>query len=1066
MFRAYRRLSIPTKLIIAVFAMFIPLGTLFFFVELGFQHDINVGTTEKAGTQCLREAYKIQHYLINHRNQEAIQHLSDESTRNFEIEQADPTLAIEQALTQLDKGLGTIKAESTPFTSNSISCVDLTRLRDTWKWYIGTGRDHSFAAVSTAANNLIRELSNCAQLAIDPALDSQMLSRVAVGILPRTTQILGDMQQTALELTMHSSQDEVVQLTPTQLKDFIGKREYFQAGLLRNLLEDSALALSEDGNYYTDSESLTMNYGTMLGHYQKSANLLLEVADRMESGQATPTELFNAASRTQASGLRLFNTAMDELDILISKRIESYQKWRLFATGMTAVGLLTAFIFFMTASRSISRGLTAVGQYSHEVAEGDYDAVIDDSDLGPRLTIMAENISSMVGTLKDKISYLDGVLRGFTSPCFVVDQDERITFVSDSALRLAEMEGHREHIIGRSLAEMVYGDPTQPTISGRAMALKSPITDEFVDFETPSGDRRHVRLDVTPLTNTEGEVIGAFAVANDLTTMLEKESHIERLAAFPREAPDPVMSADEEGTILYRNTAVSNLLEKLDHPSETRILPEGHVDIVERCLASNTSRQGIESDIGDHVYSWTYHPIPGQNIVHMYATDVTKRIQAETKLLHEALHDTLTGLPNKALFLDRVNQAFRRARTRDTRFSILFLDLDGFKNINDGLGHNVGDKLLARFAWRIRELLRADETVARLGGDEFTVLLPLVNDDKQGIQVAKQIQRNLIKPFEIDGRSLSVTASIGVINAPEGTHDATDLIRDAETAMYHAKSIGRGQIELFSSSMHKLVTERIQMENDLKTAVERGEFEPYYQPIISLESGRISGFEALIRWNHRSQGVILPNRFIPMAEETGLIVPIGSFMLETACKQAKQWQNRYIRHRDLNISVNMSVEQITRPATGDEVEGIIKHIGIPPHTVKIEVTESGLMNNVARASDLLTTLEQMGVSLMIDDFGTGYSSLSHLHQFPFHILKIDRSFITTMEDKPDNMEIVRSIISLAHSLGKQVVAEGVETESQLAIIKDLGCEFVQGFYFSKPLPTDKAETLLIEDPRW
>ncbi len=1066
MLRAYRKLSIPTKLAIAVLAMFIPLGTLFFFVELGFQYDINIGKSELTGTRCLREAYRIHHYLANHRTQLLLSKLSPEKKANLEIEALDPAMEIEQAFDQIASDLEKVQSERSIADTNKTSCVDLTRARDMWKWYISTGREPAYDAASQAIQALITDISHCAQLALDPALDSQMLARATVGILPRSSEILAKGQAMALELIDESPAHTVAHLSKEQREAFIGGTLYFRIGLLRRLLEDSKVALDEDANYYTDSPTLGMNYGNLLNHYQKSANLLIEVATRIEKGQAAPAELFNASSRTRSAGQRLFTAAMDEMDILIQKRIDGYQKWRMFVAGLTAAGLLAAILFFITASRSISRDMEGVADYSRRIAKGDYEASLPTEALDPTLTNMAKNIQAMVGTLEDKISYLDGVFSGMTIPCFVVDTEERVTFVNSQALRLAGYENQKDKVLGQKLALLVYGDEHKPTVTSRALASKTAITNERIEITTQSGQTRYVRLDVTPLTNPDNQVTGAFAVVTDMTTMMEKESYIERLAAFPREAPDPVLSADENGAILYRNTAASNLLESQDIHSETSILPDGHTEIVERCLASSTSRQGIESQIGDYIYSWTYHPLPAQEIVHMYATDVTKRIKAENQLLHEALHDTLTGLPNKALFLDRVNQAFRRARTRDTRFSILFLDLDGFKHINDGLGHNVGDKLLARFAWRIRDLLRPDETLARLGGDEFTILLPLTNDDEHGLQVANRIKGDLKQPFDIDGKSLSVSASIGIINAPDGNHDASDLLRDAETAMYHAKSLGRGRSELFNSSMHKLVTERVQLENDLKAAVELNEFEPYYQPIVSLTTGRIAGFEALIRWNHPSQGLILPTRFIPLAEETGLIVPLGEFMLETACKQAKHWQNRYVAHRELTMSVNMSVEQITRPSIGDEIEGIIKHIGIPPHTVKIEVTESGLMNNVARASDLLKTLEDMGVSLMIDDFGTGYSSLSHLHQFPFHFLKIDRSFVSTMEDKPDNLEIVRSIISLAHSLGKRVVAEGVETQSQRDILAELGCEFVQGYYFSRPLPTAQAEALLIEDLTW
>lgn len=1069
MLLAYRRLPIPTKLVIAAISMLIPLGSLTFFMEIGFRYDINIAKMEMAGTKCLREAFRIQHFLSNHHMISLIEALPDSKTGELEIETAHPDSEIEDALTRLTslvKAPNDGQSKESSFATDPLSCVELSRMRESWKWYSATGRPASLEDATQSVLGLITQIANCANLALDPALDSQMLARATVNILPQSSTVMSHMQQTALALIATHPPHTVVPLTKKIHDDLIGAAAYYKDGLLKRLLDDSAIAMAEDANYYTYSPTLTLHYGTTLSHYQKSATLLLEVISRMDNGQASPTELFNAAARVRSAGFRLFSTAMDEMDILLQKRIDGYQTWRLLGAGCSAAGLLTAILFLMAASGSISRGIQAVNNYIRSIARGDYDTKLDTSDLGPRLRSMAHDTDAMVSTLKDQISYLDGILRGMTVPCFMVDRDERITYVNQPAVDLAELTVPPAAVIGQKLALLVYGDPGKPTVTGRCMQQNISIKDELLDLKTPTGTVRHIRFDVAPLTGPDGEVTGAFAVVTDLTDMVEKEKNIERLAAFTREAPDPILSAGSDGAILYLNTSAAIAFESSGIAPDQNFLPEGHTEIVASCLATGNSRHGIESRIGTSSYSWTYHPLVAQQIVHMYATDITKRIRAEEQLLHDAFHDSLTGLPNKALFLDRVSQAFRRARRRDARFAVLFLDLDGFKNVNDGLGHNVGDKLLARIAWRIKRLLGPDETLARLGGDEFTILMPMINDDMHGLQLANSIQDDLKSPFEIDGNDLFISASIGIINAPDGANDASDLLRDAETAMYRAKSLGRARSEVFNPTMHKDASERIQMENDLKRAVEKGEFEPYYQPIISLADGHITGFEALIRWRHPLQGIISPARFIPLAEETGLIVPMGAFMLEAACRQTKLWQERYHAHRDLTISVNMSVVQMNRPTISSDIKSILEYTGIAPNTVKIEITESGLMNNVGLASDLLKKLEAMGISLMIDDFGTGYSSLSHLHQFPFHYLKIDQSFVSTMEDKPDNMEIVRSIISLAHTLGKQVVAEGVETESQRILLRKLGCEFVQGYRFSQPLPAGKAEVLLGEEPDW
>ena len=1065
MIRAYKTLPISIKLAIAGLAMLIPLGTLSFFMEIGFRYDIDIGKKELAGTRLLREAYKIQHFISNFRLRTQIIPLPTSKTEALELEAADPDIKIEQALKTLES-VGQLKKGTPSYAPDTISCAGLSRVKQAWIWYSTTEKVPAFTESMRASQELIVRIANCANLALDPALDSQMLSRATVRMLPESDALLADLQWMALELIQNGSAHSLAKLQPDQRDAILSKMAYYKDGLLRRTLMASQVALVEDANYYTNSPTLALHYGASLALYQKSASLLFEVLMRMERGQAAPSELFNAASRVRYNGLQLFAIAMDEMDILIKKRIAGYQTWRLFGASMSGIGLLLASLLLMATSRSIARGVTSVVTYTRRVANGDLDAKPDKSELGPMLRNMVNDTQGMVQSLKGKISYLDGILKGMTTPCFIVDRSEIVTFVNGPAMRILDPYLSADEVVGKKLAAIVYDDPEHPTIAGRCMDSGKAIQNERLDFETRTGLTYHLRYDVTPLISPEGKTIGAFAVITDLTQIVEKEKDIERLAAFPREAPDPVLSAGPDGSILYLNTAASRIFESTGLAVDQNFLPEGHEEIVATCLESGTGRPGLEATVGTRSYSWTYHPVPRQHIVHMYATDITKRIRAENQLLHDAFHDTLTGLPNKALFLDRVSQAFRRARSRETQFAVLFMDIDGFKNVNDGLGHSVGDKLLAQFAWRIKKLLGPDETVARLGGDEFTILLPLVQNAQHAMQFANRIQGDLTRPFTIGGHDLFVSASVGVINAPDGASDANDILRDAETAMYRAKAMGRARAEVFDPDMHRDASERIQMENDLKKAVEAGEFEPYYQPIISLATGRIVGFEALIRWNHPQQGLVSPGRFIPLAEETGLIVPMGSFMLETALDQVKQWQMRFPEHRALTISVNMSVVQMTRPAIGSEVLGAINKARISPETVKIEITESGLMNNVGRASELLHDLENMGVSLMIDDFGTGYSSLSHLHQFPFHYLKIDQSFVSSMGKKEENTDLVRSIIAMSHTLNKQVVAEGVETKEQKEQLTEFGCEFVQGYYFSRPVPASDAEALLAENPKW
>ncbi len=1068
MLHNYKKLSISTKLGVTVISTIIPLIILTIFIDSRYRHDINIGQVELAGTQALRKAFDIQNNIANHLAFNRLNNLPPQTSARFQLQSKNPAIKIEESLKQLSKRQTRMPLSPTrnPARSSVYYCIDVKRVTEAWKWYISSKQMEAYKVLQNVAQQLITQIANCAKLALDPALDSQMLARATITSLPLGDAVMSEFQIIALDFMQANPNKPVLILSDIQEEKAFGNAAFFKYGILKPLLDNSHIAITEDINFYTSSPTLELRYAVQLKQYQLAANRFLESISRLQTGQTTPEELFNSASNVRTTGCLLFKTAMDELDILIQQRIQRYQQWRLISFAVSGSGILLALLLSTATTRSITRGINAVGNYAQNVANGDYDSLSDNSDLGPLLTTIISDIDNLVAKIHNKTNEFDSLLAAITTPCFMVDREERIIFANKQTLQLTGLGKTISDIMGKKLATIVYGDPDHKTLVGQALTSKTAVREQKIDHTTPTGEIRHIQYDITPLTNQFNKITGAFVVMTDLTPIIEKEKSIARLAAFPREAPDPMLSAGSDGKIHYLNTATQSLFEKNNLINIESALPENHREIIQHTLSSNKDRSGIESKIGNKSFSWTYHPLPSQDIVHLYATDITERIQVESQLLHDAFHDALTDLPNKTLFLDRVNQALRRTRRRDINFAILFIDLDGFKNINDGLGHNVGDKLLAQFAWRIKDLLGPDETIARLGGDEFTILLPMVSDDQHSMQIANRIQGDLKRPFTIDGTNLFVSASIGVINAPNGSSNANDLLRDAETAMYHAKSAGRAKSRRFEPTMHKDATTRLRLENDLKQAVELEEFEPYYQPIISLKTGTIIGFEALIRWNHPEHGLVPPDQFIPLAEETGLIVPMGVFMLQKACWQVKYWQETFSQYRDLAMSVNMSVIQMNHPTITNDVVEVIETTKISPASLKIEITESTLMGNVVRAAKLLKTFEDMGVGLMIDDFGTGYSSLSHLHQFPFHYLKIDRTFVSSMEEKTDNMAIIRSIISLAHTLDKSVVAEGVETHSQQKQLAELGCEQAQGYFFSRPLSADKAEALLAKSPVW
>jgi diguanylate cyclase (GGDEF)-like protein/PAS domain S-box-containing protein len=442
--------------------------------------------------------------------------------------------------------------------------------------------------------------------------------------------------------------------------------------------------------------------------------------------------------------------------------------------------------------------------------------------------------------------------------------------------------------------------------------------------------------------------------------------------------------------------------------------------------------------------------------------DITERAKAERQLAHGALHDALTGLPNRTLLMDRLETCIARARRRSGyMFAALLLDVDRFKVVNEGLGHLAGDQLLIQIARRLETCLRPADSVARLGGDEFAVLIDEIEEAAVPARVAERIQGSLSVPFELATREVFVTASIGIALHKPRYQKAEDLLRDADNAMHRAKEEGRARHREFDTAMHARAVGLLQIVNDLHRAVEREELQAHYQPIMCLRTGTVAGFEALVRWQRPGHGLVFPSDFIRVAEETGLIVPIGLWVLREACRQLRAWQTRFPAGRPLMMSVNLSGRQFQQPDLVSEVARIVREAQLPPGSLKLEVTESILMENPDAAAVMLTELKAHGIHVCIDDFGTGYSSLGYLLRFPANTLKIDRSFISGMGAGSQHSDmVVRTIVGLARNLGMDVIAEGVETEDQLSRLQALDCDFIQGYHFSKPMAPEGVVELL------
>ncbi len=454
-------------------------------------------------------------------------------------------------------------------------------------------------------------------------------------------------------------------------------------------------------------------------------------------------------------------------------------------------------------------------------------------------------------------------------------------------------------------------------------------------------------------------------------------------------------------------------------------------------------------------------PIIGGVVVNY--RDVTERKTFEERLKHQAFHDPLTNLPNRALFMDRLGHALIRMERREKPVAVLFLDLDNFKLVNDSMGHEVGDQLLVSVAERLLGSLRVEDTAARFGGDEFTVLLEDVTDASDAVRVAGQITQALKAPFVLDGREVFVTTSIGITLGISGHERPTDLLRNADVALYRAKARGKATYEVFDAAMNILALERLDLEADLRRAIERGEFAVHYQPQLELLTGRIVGWEALVRWMHPERGPIPPSVFLSVAEETGLIAQIGGLVLEEACRQAKEWQERYpATDTSLKMSVNISARQFQHPdELVWEVARVLEKTGLAPGSLVLEITESMIMEDAEHNMAMLGRLKDLGVWVAIDDFGTGYSSFAYLKRFPVDMLKVDKSFVDGLGENPEDTAIVEAVIGLARALDLRTVAEGIETTGQLNQLQALGCELGQGYYFSGPLPAHEASALLL-----
>jgi diguanylate cyclase (GGDEF)-like protein/PAS domain S-box-containing protein len=509
-----------------------------------------------------------------------------------------------------------------------------------------------------------------------------------------------------------------------------------------------------------------------------------------------------------------------------------------------------------------------------------------------------------------------------------------------------------------------------------------------------------------------------------------------------------------------------NLLQEIVHPEDRELVEKAYKTLLLE------ERQDIEYRIvwpnGEihwiHARTRLIRDERGNPLsINGMAAEITERKRIQVQLEFDALHDGLTGLANRNLLMDRIGRAIARSqRHTDTHFAVLFLDLDHFKVVNDGLGHLIGDRFLIQIARRLQQFQRQEDTIARVGGDEFVILIEDLERPEEAVAIAERLQQALKRPFVLEGKEIFITACIGITIGGADTHyqQAADLLRDADTALYRAKARGQGHSQVFNPEMHAQALRRLQVESDLRRAIERQELRVHYQPIICLTNGQLKGIEALVRWQHPVRGLISPGEFVPIAEETGLILAIDYWVMQSACYQLRDWQEQYPELDQLSVSVNLSANHFSHDGLLEFLDRVFAETGLSANSLKLEVTESAVIKNPEAARKLLEALRERGVQVCLDDFGTGYSSLSYLQCFPFNVLKIDRSFINQLTANVGNQEILKAIINLGLTLNMKVVAEGVETPEQLVKLKNFNCPYAQGYWFSKPINSEEMAALL------
>lgn len=793
----------------------------------------------------------------------------------------------------------------------------------------------------------------------------------------------------------------------------------------------------------------------------------------------------------------------ENMSVQASSRLESITKdamqkvkrvWMILMATMLLAFIL-GIIVAVRLTRAITRPINTLVNATRMIASGDLGYTFECKDktefgeLASHFNSMSRSLKNDYTKLEEEISerkqtewalvksefFLNTIFDSIQDPFCIIDRENHIVRVNEAYAQMKQMT------LGDLLGKTCYvALQNRQSICDECVVEKTftsgdPCAKEKWDISA-DGIKTWRAIYTYPIVDSEGKISHVIEYVQNITERKKSEEALreseERYALAARGANDGLWDWDLRNNTIYFSDRWKSMLGYGDkeigsHPEEwlSRVHPDDRSEVEARIAAHLSGRnpyfEGESRTMHkDGTYRWMLNrglAVRNRDNNQPYRmagsqTDITPRKTVEEQLAYDAFHDALTGLPNRALFMDRLQHVINTSQRRaDNLYAVLFLDMDRFKIINDSLGHTIGDQILVAVGRKLADCLRPGDTVARLGGDEFAVILENISALFDAVDVVDRINKKLSSPLLVTGHEIFTSVSTGIAMGSERYERPEQILRDADIAMYQAKGRGNSCYEIFDTKMHANILDRLQLEADLRAAVDHKELVLFYQPIIALKTHKLTGFEALVRWNHPKRGLIYPNEFIPLAEEDGQINAIGEWILREACRELRVLHGRYPSQIPLEMSINISSKQFAQHDLVDQVAGILKDTGVDARSLALEITESIIMENVDAAVATMGRLRDMGIHIHIDDFGTGYSSLSYLHRFPINAVKIDSSFISKLSANGENQEVVMSIISLAKSLNFDVIAEGVELDHQLVQIKDLQCQFAQGFLFSEPM---------------